>query len=106
MSATKKYGAGIRMRFGRLCLIFLLTVAALTAGSVSGVLPAATVSAATAEKISFTDGSGKYLEKIGKAYYLRNKKGKKLTGIQYLSIPKTGNIATGHYWFDENGKLV
>ena len=98
--------SGIRAWAVRFFLILILSIVSVSAVSGSDMTPLAKVQAASSQKIYFKDGSGKYLEKIGKKYYLRNKKGKKLTGIQYLKIATTGNISSGHYWFNSTGMLV
>lgn len=66
---------------------------------------------AAAKKVSFTDQSGKYIKvrntTEGNTFYLYDKTGKVLTGVQYLKIPKidTG-IQTGYYMFNTKGKLI
>lgn len=60
----------------------------------------------TASRVSFTDGSGKYLIKNGTQWYLYSSEGEKLSGVQYLSIAKVTPLSKGFYMFDKNGKLL
>lgn len=57
-------------------------------------------------RVAFNDGSGKYLELRKADWYLYSSGKKALGGLQYLSIPKTKNLASGFYMFDKKGKLV
>lgn len=62
--------------------------------------------ASSTTKVQFQDKSGKYLQKSGQNWYLRDENNKKLTGLQYLSIGETDFLHRGIYMFDGNGKLV
>ena len=55
--------------------------------------------------VRFWDNSGNYLQKSGGNWYLKDSNKRKLTGLRYLSIPKTEFLKTGFYMFDKNGKL-
>ena len=57
-------------------------------------------------KILFQDNSGKYLQKSGGDWYLKDAEGHKLTGVQYLDINEVDFFSRGRYMFDKNGKLV
>ena len=56
--------------------------------------------------VRFWDNSGNYLQKSGGNWYLKDSNKRKLTGLRYLSIPKTEFLKTGFYMFDKNGKLL
>ena len=56
--------------------------------------------------VRFWDNSGNYLQKSGGNWYLKDSKKRKLSGLRYLSIPKTEFLKTGFYMFDKNGKLL
>lgn len=57
-------------------------------------------------KILFQDNSGKYLQKSGGDWYLKDAEGHKLTGVQYLDINEVDFFSRVRYMFDKNGKLV
>lgn len=61
--------------------------------------------AENAARVEFTDESGRYLEKKGTQWYIRDIDGQPLTGIQLLSVPKGSGIDSGYYMFDAGGKL-
>ena len=61
---------------------------------------------AAESRLSFTDGSGRYLIQKGTAWYLKDSEGQPLTSLQYLEIPATDNIYSGYYMFDSSGKLI
>lgn len=58
------------------------------------------------KRVKFKDGSGNYLLKKGSQWYLFNRKGKRLSGVQYLKIPSVKPLSTGFYMFDKKGKLI
>jgi beta-lactamase class A len=64
------------------------------------------VSAASQVKVAFTDKSGSYLKSSGSDWYLYDKEGKSLTGVQYLAIPEVDVLNHGWYMFDGKGKLL
>ena len=57
-------------------------------------------------RVDFNNGSGSFLLVSDSGWFLKNAEGNPLTGVQYLSIPKTEKIYTGYYYFDESGRLV
>ncbi len=67
------------------------------------------LSAGSAKKdpiISLTDKSGRYLTKVKNTWYLKDKNGKALTGVQYVRVVKTPEFQTGYYMFDSRGRLI
>ncbi len=56
--------------------------------------------------LKFTDGSGNRLTYIGKKWYLTDKSGKALTGVQYIKINKKYSLQSGFYKFDSKGRLA
>lgn len=89
-----------------LAVLFAVTIMLVFSGKV---LPSAEVQASATQNnkiIYFTGDSGKYLEKIKNDWYLRDWSQEALTGVQYLTVPKSEDFMTGYYMFDEKGKLV
>ncbi|MDO5336956.1 MAG: serine hydrolase [Eubacteriales bacterium] len=59
--------------------------------------------------VKLVDGTGRYLEKAGGAWYLRNSAGKKISGLQYIKLASSMSsekISTGYYYFDGKGCLT
>ena len=95
----KKY-----MRKGLLLLAMALSLC-LAAGAVSITQEQAVYAASKTTKLKFSDKSGKYLEKKGSFWYLKDKRGKALTGFQYVKLPEGKELRSGYYVFDSKGKM-
>lgn len=69
-------------------------------------LAAGTVVQAAPNRVTFNDGSRKYLQYTKNTWVLRDKNGKYLTGLQYLAIRDAKNLTAGYYVFDSQGRLI
>ena len=87
----------------------LLLVAALVlclAAGTTTVTQEQTVSAASrTKKYKLRDGSRNYLLKKNGSWYLRDRRGRKLTGFRYLKVSSSSGLRSGYYVFDKKGKL-
>ena len=96
----------IRSRIIKILLLVMLTCA-VTVGNVP-VMSAVETQAAVKSKrtrIQLPDGSGRYLLNVGKNGYLKDKTGKKITGFQYIKMPKGKTLKSGYYVFNSKGCL-
>ena len=94
-------------------LLVLTIFLSLTAGAVS-ILPVQTEVFAAAQKKT---GARKfrvqlggtrqryYLSKNGSTWLLTDRYGKKVTGFQYIRVPKGKELKTGYYYFNSKGRL-
>lgn len=80
------------------------TVQAASGGSSSSISDKTT---ASVKKYSLPDKSGRYLLLKGSVWYLCDREGQELTGLQYLPARKAGKISfsAGYYYFGKEGKL-
>jgi len=60
---------------------------------------------AEAERITFIDGSGMYLESSENGWILKNKAGRIRKGLQYVAVRKSGPVTPGYYVFDSRGQM-
>lgn len=106
---------GENKKNGYLCckglIVFFLFIVALVFGFFAETKSSVKVYAAESDIqkrriIEFTDDSGKYLEKVNNDWFLRDWSQEALTGVQYVTVPKTADFQTGYYMFDGKGKLV
>lgn len=96
-----------RSRLVKGLLLFMLTFVVVS-GSIPVVPATVEVQAATKNrktKIRLTDGSGRYLIYTGKNWWLKDRQGKKVTGFQYIKMPKGKKLKSGYYMFDSKGCL-
>lgn len=96
-------------RRGRLIRSMLLIVLAfvLTAGTAAVMPSAIEVSAAPKKKtkIRLEGRSGRYIIDTGYNWWLKDKNGKRVTGFQYIKVPKGKRLKSGYYMFDSKGCL-
>lgn len=96
-------------RRGRLIRSMLLIVLAfvLTAGTATVMPSAIEVSAAPKKKtkIRLEGRSGRYIIDTGYNWWLKDKNGKRVTGFQYIKVPKGKRLKSGYYMFDSKGCL-
>ena len=59
----------------------------------------------TGQIIKLTDKSGNYLIYTGYNWWLKEKNGKKLTGMQCIRVPAGQKLRSGYYMFDSRGCL-
>ena len=79
---------------GRLvrCMLLVMLAFVLTTGSATVVSAATEVSAVSKKKtkIRLEGKSGRYIIDTGYNWWLKEKNGKKVTGFQYIKVPKIG----------------
>ena len=84
-------------------LVFSLSTEAVT------VLPFATEVSAAAQKkrkiIRLGGKSGYYIIDTGYNWWLKDRQGRKVTGFQYISVPRGNRLQSGYYMFDSRGCL-
>ena len=86
------------------CIYWMILV--MIFGGIIGIRSTEIKVEAAERTVRFWDNSGNYLQKSGGNWYLKDSKKRKLSGLRYLSIPKTEFLKTGFYMFDKNGKLL
>lgn len=59
----------------------------------------------TGQIIKLTDKSGNYLIYTGYNWWLKDKNGKKLTGMRCIRVPAGQKLRSGYYMFDSRGCL-
>lgn len=95
--------------WGRLCraLLFVLFAGFIAFGSVSTLTVTETQAASqkSYKKIKLKDKSGRYIVDTGHNWWLKDKKGKKVTGLQYIKMPSGNKLKSGYYMFNERGCL-
>ena len=95
----------LRFRISRALLLLALLL--FTCFVQSSFAPAAVShAAAKTQRVSFTDGSGSYLERSGSVWRLYSRSKKPLSGVRQLCIPRVKNLSSGCYMFDKKGKLI
>ena len=102
----KSKNRGFRCFLQMAVLVFAVCMFTGWAGMESVPVHAASTGTQKTVKVRFRDSSGKYLVKYRGNWYLKNAKGVKLTGVQYLDIPKTEFLFKGCYMFGKNGALA
>lgn len=94
---------------GRLvrCMLLVMLAFVLTTGSATVVSAATEVSAVSKKKtkIRLEGKSGRYIIDTGYNWWLKEKNGKKVTGFQYIKVPKGNRLKSGYYMFDSKGCL-
>ena len=82
------------------CIYWMILV--MIFGGIIGIRSTEIKVEAAERTVRFWDNSGNYLQKSGGNWYLKDSKKRKLSGLRYLSIPKTEFLKTGFYMFDKN----
>lgn len=94
---------------GRLvrCMLLVMLAFVLTTGSATVVSATTEVSAVSKKKtkIRLEGKSGRYIIDTGYNWWLKEKNGKKVTGFQYIKVPKGNRLKSGYYMFDSKGCL-
>lgn len=94
---------------GRLvrCMLLVMLAFVLTTGSATVVSAATEVSAVSKKKtkIRLEGKSGRYIIDTGYNWWLKEKNGRKVTGFQYIKVPKGNRLKSGYYMFDSKGCL-
>jgi len=72
-----------------------------------GAVQEARQSSGAPRRYAYTDGSGRYMVKNGTKWYLYDRNGQPLSGVQYVSLEKKGRrqLERGYYYFGANGRL-
>lgn len=99
----KKSTGGRQVR----CMLLVMLAFVLTTGSATVVSAATEVSAVSKKKtkIRLEGKSGRYIIDTGYNWWLKEKNGKKVTGFQYIKVPKGNRLKSGYYMFDSKGCL-
>lgn len=83
--------------FGRWMLLWVSVLAVLAGGvCLSG---QKRVQAASYKKIRLADDTGRYIIDTGANWWLKEKNGEKITGLQYIKVPEGNKLKSGYYMF-------
>ena len=100
MKKNRRNSCGTICRFlGRWMLLVLMAVT-VAAGSVS-LSETETVQAASYKKIKLDDKEGRYIIDTGANWWLKEKNGHKVSGLQYIKVPSGHKLKSGYYMFDK-----